>query len=341
MRSASPKCQTATGKNPSPSPVEDDEIIELNKTTEIKLDEPSAVPAHSTNMPSCPPEIPVLINNFAFPGKPQESMPTSNPTLHVPQYQHTSSIPLFNAWNHSIFPPPLQFGPQTIHHGIHKSEPSMPSTSMQEQMRISQVQQQPAFQHQMASSARPHTMPNSQHLETHPRPPQNERIQPISQPIQRTLESDATVSKESPQPNNQVFGSRILPVDTPQKESTMLKTTASLFSIDAQHPDGKLECAIGTIALKSVGNRPGTGRIVMYDDESDEKVLNIFLKTGLKIITCDESTIRLCVSHHDIDDDEDKVPKETRKEATVTVYIIRAKSHAIAHDFVSKVRLVI
>ncbi|KAJ3041169.1 hypothetical protein HDV00_009884 [Rhizophlyctis rosea] len=62
-----------------------------------------------------------------------------------------------------------------------------------------------------------------------------------------------------------------------EKETTIYKVKAALYSVDPRTRTERKECDQGTVAVKAVITRPGTGRLVMYDDWNDFKVLNVAL----------------------------------------------------------------
>ncbi|KAJ3164528.1 hypothetical protein HK101_000421, partial [Irineochytrium annulatum] len=67
------------------------------------------------------------------------------------------------------------------------------------------------------------------------------------------------------------------------KESTVMKAKAALWVSNHTRPGERKECDQGTVALKAVQGRPGTGRLVMYDDKDDRKVLNLNLTRNTSV----------------------------------------------------------
>ncbi|KAJ3139752.1 mediator of RNA polymerase II transcription subunit 13 [Physocladia obscura] len=82
-----------------------------------------------------------------------------------------------------------------------------------------------------------------------------------------------------------------------KKEVTVMKIEASMTQISSEHRDGQIICTTGTLALKAIRDHPETARIVMYDDMTDEKILNLEapISRRLRIITSDKSNIRFCL----------------------------------------------
>ncbi|KAJ3234639.1 hypothetical protein HDU81_001294 [Chytriomyces hyalinus] len=109
------------------------------------------------------------------------------------------------------------------------------------------------------------------------------------------------------------------------KESTELKATGGLVIINSDNPDGKRLCRIGTLAVKATEARQGTGRLVMYDDVTDEKVLNMVLDSSVKVVSNDETNVRICVK------------SSTQRD----VYLLQTKSVEVATKIAAKIRMLL
>ncbi|KAI8839505.1 hypothetical protein BJ741DRAFT_599516 [Chytriomyces cf. hyalinus JEL632] len=109
------------------------------------------------------------------------------------------------------------------------------------------------------------------------------------------------------------------------KETTELKATGGLVIINTDNPDGKRLCRIGTLAVKATDGRQGTGRLVMYDDVTDEKVLNMVLDSSVKVVSSDETNVRICVK------------SLTQRD----VYLLQTKSVEVATKIAAKIRMLL
>ncbi|KAJ3292373.1 hypothetical protein HK104_005339 [Borealophlyctis nickersoniae] len=65
------------------------------------------------------------------------------------------------------------------------------------------------------------------------------------------------------------------------KETTIYKVKAALYVEEPQKRVERKECDQGTVAVKAVLSKPGSGRLVMYDDWNDFKVLNVVLSANV------------------------------------------------------------
>ncbi|KAJ3267304.1 hypothetical protein HDU77_000017 [Chytriomyces hyalinus] len=109
------------------------------------------------------------------------------------------------------------------------------------------------------------------------------------------------------------------------KETTELKATGGLVIINNDNPDGKRLCRIGTLAVKATEARQGTGRLVMYDDVTDEKVLNMVLDSSVKVVSSDETNVRIFVK------------SLTQRD----VYLLQTKSVEVATKIAAKIRMLL
>ncbi|ORY43156.1 hypothetical protein BCR33DRAFT_717890 [Rhizoclosmatium globosum] len=296
---------------------DDEEIIELNQSTAIQLKNTPSDSGHET-IP-----IPVMMPNH-FPAAPTN--PLSTPSV-------ISGSQLYASWNSQQVPvmPMFPQYPQQHQH-LHQHQ-------QQHQQILHEAQ---SHQHQQYSQAL--SSPPSNANFSNPIEQPLTKAADISVALPHSAENSAATHNVAHAPTTSFLketqeAAALAPI--PQKESTLLKTTAALYSIDEKFPDGKLECAVGTLALKSVGGMSGTGRLVMYDDETDDKVLNIVLRKALKIVTCDGGNVRLCVKNEEDSICDSNLGKRSRQESGGhCVFIIRTKSSQLASDFVNKIRMV-
>ncbi|KAJ3342235.1 hypothetical protein HDU83_006196 [Entophlyctis luteolus] len=104
---------------------------------------------------------------------------------------------------------------------------------------------------------------------------------------------------------------------------TVFKAAAALIVFDSARPNGVVVCQSGTVAVKAVPGSIGSGRIVMYDDENDDKVLSILapLRRHVKIIANDGANVRIGIE----------------VQGRPVLHIVQTKNTGIAKDFVAKV----
>ncbi|KAI8616425.1 hypothetical protein BC830DRAFT_201620 [Chytriomyces sp. MP71] len=113
-----------------------------------------------------------------------------------------------------------------------------------------------------------------------------------------------------------------------RKEATDMKVTATLTRVCADHEDGRCVCKNGTLAVKSIGGGKGSGRIVIYDDDTDEKVLNLRLDECVKVVTSESFNVRLCVvkPDHELEDTvSDDASKQKTGQVVRVIYVIQVR----------------
>ncbi|KAJ3065097.1 hypothetical protein HDU98_011515 [Podochytrium sp. JEL0797] len=321
VREDIPECPLASKEDNSMDQKHEEEIIELNQTTAIP--EPS-IPTHNIHPPPPPLPTPCMPpfstpNTTFMPPHLAHHQPMFNPWMQPPPKMHHNGMPIFPG---QVVVPlyqqqqHLQQQHQQIHQGVPQGIGMNSGLGFAQQIHFQQQQQQ-QYAHLAAAAAAP--------VVHHP----------LTGFVGNRMEVERVGLGQ--------FGGSLAGGNG---ESTLMKTTAALYSIDEAFPDGKLECAVGTLALKSVNGQSGTGRLVMYDEASGDKILNLRLQRGtLKIVTCDESTVRLCVNLEDTEQGREIALRQQQQggvgvDVSSFVYIVRAKSSEVAAEFVAKVRMV-